>query len=224
MAVPHMAAEGQAVLNSIMTWAGRRIIHLGGCAHSLPQNLLTKDEERLRLDVIYEDPWILDTRKFIDIEKKRRYKLYARAMDYIRASKRHTRPLPFDLAHDLLAPTIKRPANAVLRNLTLKQYYRGGDCTAFYYCDCGKSKGSKNGNVDDGDDIEYGLGQVVLIMTCWTDGPSGYFRGNWTLEDDHGEWAGHRLDIVAPEVVNPDWEDVTAAAKEKLMRFRSQYQ
>ncbi|KAJ2713068.1 hypothetical protein H4R19_002434 [Coemansia spiralis] len=216
MAVPHMAADGQVALNSAMTWAGRRIINLGDYAARLPQNLLTKDEERLWLDGKRKDGWILNTSKFVHISGKRRYSLYVRAMDYIQASERSTRPLPYSLAHDLIAPSIKRPDNAVLRNLTLKQYYRGGDCYTLDNCNCGRPKGS------DVDGVEFGLGQVVLIMTCWSDDPSS-FRGNWTRKDARGKWAGHRLDIVAAEVVNPDWEDVTVAVKKKLMRFPSQY-
>ncbi|KAJ2709821.1 hypothetical protein H4R19_004051, partial [Coemansia spiralis] len=118
---------------------------------------------------------------------------------------------------------IKRPANAVLRNLTLKQYYKGGDCYTVYYCNCGTSKGSKGSDVDDANDVEFGLGQVVFIMTCWADGPSASYRGYWTRRDVYGEWAGHRLDIVAAEAVNPDWEDVTVAVNEKLVSLRHQF-
>ncbi|KAJ2713906.1 hypothetical protein H4R19_002013 [Coemansia spiralis] len=134
-----------------------------------------------------------------------------------------TRPLPYDLASDLLAPSIKRPDNAVLRNLTLKQYYRGGDCYVLSRCNCGTSKSSKGGNVDDANDVEFGLGQVVFIMTSWSDDPSASYRGYSSHDEVHGEWAGHRLDIVDAKAVNPDWEDVTVAVKKKLMRLRDQY-
>ncbi|KAJ2716707.1 hypothetical protein H4R19_000481 [Coemansia spiralis] len=129
-------------------------------------------------------------------------------MGYIWASQMYTRPLPYDLANDLLAPRIKRPTNAVLRNLTLKQYYRG------------TSKASNNSNVDDANDVEFELGQAVLIMTCWFDDPSTSFNADWIREYVRGEWAGHRLDIVAAETVNPDWEDVTVAVNERLIRIR----
>ncbi|KAJ2715782.1 hypothetical protein H4R19_001011 [Coemansia spiralis] len=215
MAVPHMAADGQAALNSAMMWAGRRIINVGDYAECLPQNLLTKDEERLWLGSKNETRWILDTSKFVDISKGMR-NCGGRAMDYIRASQRSTRPLPYDLASDLLAPSVKRPDNAVLRNLTLKQYYRGSNCYTFCHCNCGKPKDNKNSDVDD---IEFGLGQVAFIMTCWSDDPPTSSHADGTREDVRSEWAGHRLDIVAAETVNPDWEDVTVAVKKKLRSF-----
>ncbi|KAJ2715521.1 hypothetical protein H4R19_001156 [Coemansia spiralis] len=220
MAVPHMAADGQVALNSATTWAGKRFINLGDYAVDLPQNLLTKDEEPLRLDR-GEDTWILDKSKFVDISSEWRNSC-SRAMDYIQASQESTRPLPDNIINDLLAPRIERPDNTVLRNLTLKQYYRGGDCYTLDHCNCGISKASKNSDVDDGDDVEFGLGQVLLIMTCWSNDPSTSFHADWTRDDVHGEWAGHRLDIVAAEAVNSDWKDVTVAVKEKLMRLRDQ--
>ncbi|KAJ2711335.1 hypothetical protein H4R19_003300 [Coemansia spiralis] len=219
VAVPHMAAEGQVALNSAMTWAGKRIINLGESVDDLPQNLLTKDEERLLLGGKKEDTWTLNTSKFARDPRNNTSKVFARAMDYIWASQTSTRPLPYNLAHDLIAPSIKRPDNAVLRNLTLKQYYRGGNCYTLFRCNCGTSNGRKDSDVDD---VEFGLGQVVFIMTCWSDNPSTSFHADWTDDDVRGEWAGHRLDIVAAEAVNPDWEDVTVAVKEKLMRLRDQ--
>ncbi|KAJ2710522.1 hypothetical protein H4R19_003707 [Coemansia spiralis] len=257
MAVPHMAADGQVALHSAMMWAGKRIINLGGHARSLPQNLVTKDEERLWLDGEGENEdndnkynddednddddddgddeddddkgtWILDTRKFVDPTSNKRNNLFARAMDYIRASQNSTRPLPSDLAKELLAPRITRPDNAVLRNLTLKQYYSDRGCYIRDLCDYDtedsdnsyNSDNSDNIDFDYTDDLGFDLGQVVFIMTCWADGPSASYHGYWTRRDVYGEWAGHRLDIVAAEAVSPDWEDVTVAVMKKMRRLR----
>ncbi|KAJ2771837.1 hypothetical protein IWQ56_001626 [Coemansia nantahalensis] len=105
------------------------------------------------------------------------------------------------------------PANRVLRNLTLKQYYRDDSQCNRQWCGC-----CTDDNVND----NFGVGQVVLIMTCWSEDYSTSFHANWTADDVHGEWAGHRLDIVASEKVAADWEDVTDVVRAKLMRLRDQ--
>ncbi|KAJ2774347.1 hypothetical protein IWQ56_000613, partial [Coemansia nantahalensis] len=105
------------------------------------------------------------------------------------------------------------PENAVLRNLTLKQYYRDNNpCRNRWSGRC------RDGEIND----NFGLGQVVLIMTCWSEDASTSFHAEWTEDDAHGEWAGHRLDIVACEKVPADWDDVTDAVTAKLMRLRDQ--
>ncbi|KAJ1730891.1 hypothetical protein LPJ61_002793, partial [Coemansia biformis] len=85
-----------------------------------------------------------------------------------------------------------------LRNLTLKQYFKR--------CD----------NKDNRDRI-FTFGRVIMILTCWSDDPSTSFHIEWDESDAHGDWAGHRLDIVSADMLSDDWEDVTEAVKEKIV-------
>ncbi|KAJ2807771.1 hypothetical protein H4R21_000348 [Coemansia helicoidea] len=223
LAIPHMAADGQAALSSHLSWAGKRIITLGDYAEDLPQNLLTADEEKRLLNRGDRSSYVLD----VDVFDKRCMsdlsKAYPRAhrftatrdllLLFMRIQNRLRRRSSVSLER-VVRPPPSRPANAVLRNLTLKQYYRSDShcCSQF----CGRCKNNKD------DDASFGLGQVVLIMTCWSQDTSTAFHADWTVDDVHGEWAGHRLDIAALENVPADWEDVTETVRAKLMRLRDQ--
>ncbi|KAJ2804196.1 hypothetical protein H4R21_001736 [Coemansia helicoidea] len=245
LAVPHLAADGQAALNSHLSWAGKRIITLGDRADDVPQNVLTADEEECLLDPSKRTGYIIDTDAFGKLEEEVLAETYPRAHQF-------TILQPRVSIRRLVRPPLRPSKDAVLRNLTLKQYYRssgdclGGSCmrtpgmgggagsrqdrshdraTLYSFgdrfgagaicnhnCDCGRYKSRKV-------KTNYGLGQVLLIMTCWSSDPSTSFFVNWREDDVRGEWAGHRLDIVAPESVPADWEDVTEVVRAKMRRL-----
>ncbi|KAJ2806014.1 hypothetical protein H4R21_001042 [Coemansia helicoidea] len=157
----------------------------------------------------------------------------------------------------LVRPPVRQPRDAVLRNLTLKQYYRSSGYCPGEWCERSQERrsgtgacqgvgvgpgmsngygsgmgsgrgcgcGCECGRIENGkDNTNFGLGQVVLIMTCWSKEASTSFYAEWTDDDVHGKWAGHRLDIVAPDMVPADWEDVTEAVRTRLIRLRHQPQ
>ncbi|KAJ2798971.1 hypothetical protein H4R21_003716 [Coemansia helicoidea] len=252
LATPHLAADGQAALTSRMSWAGKRIITLGNYAESVPRNLLTADEEKCLLDSDSGSGWEINVEAFDKLWKSAMSETYPRAHQFATQQ-------PHVSIRRLVRPHIPQPRDAVLRNLTLKQYYRSSGCCpggwckrnldpciglpkwqkgylglsdgraplnnhgnrfgvgtrCSHHCECGHFK-------DGRDNTNFGLGQVVLIMTCWSGDSSTSFYANWSLDDVHGEWAGHRLDIVAPEEVPAGWEDVTDAVRAKLMKLRDQ--
>ncbi|KAJ2802764.1 hypothetical protein H4R21_002297 [Coemansia helicoidea] len=197
-----------------MPWAGKRIVTLGSGAEDLPQNLLTAAEERCLLDPSRRTGYIVNGWAFSDPWESALSETYPRAHGYITRclwsghgvwsqisveARARGRPAP--------------PENAVLCNLTLKQYYwSDGHCRGCKCCSCKDSQGSR-------DTTKFGLGQVVPIMTCWSHNPSTGFRTRWTQNDVRGKWAGHRLGIVARDSVPADWEDVTEAVRATLIRL-----
>ena len=57
-------------------------------------------------------------------------------------------------------------------------------------------------------EFAYSLGEVVMLLSLWTEDPSGV--GDL---DIHGKWAGHRFDIVSiNDVADESWKDVTDTA------------
>ncbi|KAJ2802307.1 hypothetical protein H4R21_002468 [Coemansia helicoidea] len=214
LAVPHLAADGRVALNRHISWAGKRIITLGDYADCVPKNLLTAEEESCLLDPTKRTNSIIDEDKFIDGKGAVMSRTYPRAHRYATLHPRsYWYMKPCNAVEQQFQADISWPDNAVLRNLTLKQYYRGDGRCQRKCCHDRKVGGL---------DTNFGLGQVMLIMTCWSDDTSTSFSGDWTEDDVHGEWAGHRLDIVALTRVPADWEDVTDAVKAKLMRLRDQ--
>ncbi|KAJ2769927.1 hypothetical protein IWQ56_002360, partial [Coemansia nantahalensis] len=180
----------------------------------LPKNLLTANEEKSILDPSKRTGYVIDMEKPVDPDDAAVRKTYPRARQYptLGLDYRGRAVLYNEVLRQFRAYTLW-PDNAVLRNLTLKQHYRSDSrCHGEYCSNCEAGVLGSN----------FSLGQVVLIMTCWSDDTSTWFNVDWTEDDVHGEWAGHRLDIVALKRVPADWEDVTDAVKAKLMRLRNQ--
>ncbi|KAJ2764958.1 hypothetical protein IWQ57_004971, partial [Coemansia nantahalensis] len=263
LAVPHLAADGRATLSRVMSWAGKRIITLGKYADDVPENLLTEEEDEELYINFPEKNYVINEHSFVLLLGEATSEFYPKTHRFLEARHMTARLrtddsswLHFSLKC-LIRPPIIQPTDAVLRNLTLKQYYRssgycpGGWCersqerrsgtgacldndldhdeTNGYCKGLGSGRGCgcgcKCGRIENGkDNVNFSLGQVVLIMTCWSKDPSTSFDAEWTEKDVQGEWAGHLLDIVAPDKVPADWEDVTETVKAKLIRLRHQPQ
>ncbi|KAJ2774120.1 hypothetical protein IWQ56_000710 [Coemansia nantahalensis] len=167
LAVPHLAADGQVVLNSHMSWAGKRIIMLANDAEDVPQNLLITDEEDWLLDREQASGYVPDIYEFDTLKKVAMSETYPRAHRFAAACLQSRSSMQSHISiEDLLRPSVSQLENAVLRNLTLKQYYRSNSKAPSwrcYHCNGFEERQETEDNTN------FGLGHVALIMTCWAD-------------------------------------------------------
>ncbi|KAJ2767997.1 hypothetical protein IWQ56_003111, partial [Coemansia nantahalensis] len=130
LAVPHLAADGRATLSRVMSWAGKRIITLGKYADDVPENLLTEEEDEELYINFPEKNYVINEHSFVLLLGEATSEFYPKTHRFLEARHMTARLrtddsswLHFSLKC-LIRPPITQPTDAVLRNLTLKQYYR----------------------------------------------------------------------------------------------------
>ncbi|KAJ2682664.1 hypothetical protein H4R19_007095, partial [Coemansia spiralis] len=201
LSVPHLAVAGQDALSRRLSWAGKRFICIGDYAYELPPKLTAADKERwCRPDEDYatddEDNLVLDSSQFAYPHELAKASTYRRAMRYLKAKQAGPDGgVGLPTIEQLVKPTLPQLKDPVLRNLTLKQYYRGQGVG--------------------GNECIVPLGVVAIIQASWTSDVSAH-RIMLSRDDAHGHWAGGRMDIASAEMLSDDWVDVTDTIVEEL--------